>query len=271
MIPYIEITGLRIWGPFGIEPFGFLVVSGTALGIWYGLWRGKQAGVKREMYADGLYWCLGCAFFLSHVLEVVFYHPQRLWEDGPLALLKIWEGLSSMGGFFGAWVGLFIFYRLIQKRRYLFETELYIQSVIVGWIFGRLGCTIAHDHPGMHTDFFLAVKYPDGPRHDLGFYELLLTTFVIFPLAVLINRLKLPKGSYIAMCGLVYAPVRFGFDFLRRATGPKGDVRYFGLTMGQYAAILLFLVGAAYALRAWRNRHEPFGPAPYDDEEEKPA
>ncbi len=267
MIPFIEIPGIRIWGPFGIEPFGVLVVTGVFLGAWYGMWRGKQAGVHRDMYIDGLYWCMGGAFLMAHIVEVVFYHPERLVTEGPLSLFKVWDGLSSMGGFAGAVLGNFIFYRLIKKRRWLFEAELQVQSIIVGWIPGRLGCTFAHDHPGSHTDFFLGVQYPGGVRHDLGFYELLFTVLVMFPIIFVMHRFNPPKGSYVAAWGLVYAPIRFMFDFLRKAEGSGSDVRYLGLTPGQYAAIGMFLVGAAFAIRAWRNRDEVPGPEPYTEEQ----
>jgi len=40
------------------------------------------------------------------------------------------------------------------------------------------------------------------------------------------------------MLAIVYAPVRFLFDFLR-----KNDIRYGGLTPGQWGAIALVVVG----------------------------
>ena len=48
-------------------------------------------------------------------------------------------------------------------------------GLATGWMFGRLGCFTAHDHPGIRTSFFLGVKYPEGTgfvtRFDLGLLE----------------------------------------------------------------------------------------------------
>jgi prolipoprotein diacylglyceryltransferase len=41
---------------------------------------------------------------------------------------------------------------------------------------------------------------------------------------------------------MMYAPARFTLDFLRVPPELGGDIRYFGLTPGQYMSILLFLV-----------------------------
>ena len=35
-------------------------------------------------------------------------------------------------------------------------------------MFGRMGCSIAHDHPGLESDLWFAVQYPHGGRFDLG-------------------------------------------------------------------------------------------------------
>ena len=112
----------------------------------------------------------------------------------------------------------------------------------VGWIFGRLGCTTAHDHPGRHTDFFLAVRYPEGPRHDLGFDEFLLTlvmTAILFAYA----KKPRPAGRIIGLFATMYAPIRFGLDFLRATDVARPDERYGGLTPAQWACMGALAVG----------------------------
>ena len=113
----------------------------------------------------------------------------------------------------------------------------------VGWIFGRTGCFTAHDHPGRHTSFFLSVRYPDGPRHDLGLDELLFTiamTAILFAYA----RKPRPPGHLIGLACLMYAPVRFGLDFLRATDVARPDMRYAGLTPAQWACLATFVLGA---------------------------
>jgi len=112
-----------------------------------------------------------------------------------------------------------------------------------------MGCSLAHDHPGARSDFFLAVQYPGGARHDLGFYEFLFTLLVLFPVTRLLGRKKLPEGFLLLLVSLLYAPVRFGFDFLRSHDFGNVDPRYAGLTAAQWLTIALFLAGAYLMIR----------------------
>jgi phosphatidylglycerol:prolipoprotein diacylglycerol transferase len=49
-------------------------------------------------------------------------------------------------------------------------------------------------------------------------------------------------GFLMGVFVLAYGPTRFLLDFLR-ARGPSGDARYFGLTPGQYGALVLIALG----------------------------
>lgn len=185
---------------------------------------------------DGcLFWALVPGFFTSRLFELVFYHPEELIAR-PWSLLFFWQSMSSFGGFFGGAAGSLGYFRY-TRRPLLPYAECLLVGFVVGWFFGRLGCTIVHDHPGIHSDFFLAVRYPDGPRHDLGLYEWLFT--IVMAITIFrIDRNRLPTGLLLGGVCLVYAPVRFLLDFLRVA-----DRHYFGLTAGQYACIAMFGLG----------------------------
>ena len=61
------------------------------------------------------------------------------------------------------------------------------------------------------------------------------------------------RGFFMALLPLIYAPVRFFLDFLRETPDHGGDVRYYGLTPGQYGSILFFLVGIVIAVRIARR------------------
>ena len=121
-------------------------------------------------------------------------------------------------------------------------------GLATGWMFGRLGCFTAHDHPGLHTSFFLAVKYPDGPRFDLGLLEALWAMGVALTFAIL-RRKRRPLGIYVTILTLAYAPVRFGLDFLRARDVANPDARYGGLTPAQWGCMLA--LGAGIGLLIW--------------------
>jgi len=62
-----------------------------------------------------------------------------------------------------------------------------------------------------------------------------------------------PRGFFMALCPLLYAPIRFGLDYLRETPDFGGDVRYAGLTPGQYASIVMLIVALAVAARVRRG------------------
>ena len=205
MIPYFTFETINL--PFlpPLHLFGLLVGIGVLVGYRFILWVAKQNNIPAtEINTAGVFSLL-IGFPMSHMIDTLFYHPDRLARGGLMELLKISGGLSSFGGFFGAILGLWIYYRwVLKKRNWWPHLDAFTQGLVVGWIFGRLGCTIAHDHPGRFTQFFLGVKYPDGVRHDLGFYEFLFTLLILFPMILFLNRYKDYPGLRLAAITLVY-------------------------------------------------------------------
>jgi len=203
LVPYIELSEIpiltpRVFGSFPesavtLKPFGLLVALGAYTGTVTALKQARRLGASDRAVLSFTGFVAVAAFVFAHVLDAVFYYPDEVAAD-PMLLLRLWEGLSSFGGFVGAFVGA-IAWRVHYKAALLPYADIVASAFPVSWTFGRLGCTIAHDHPGVFSDFFLAVKYPDGGRHDLGFYELLIT----LPLAVVflvLRRKPRPWGFY---------------------------------------------------------------------------
>jgi len=260
MIPYFpgHLLDLPRWlpgiGGYPIHWFGVLVALGVIIGDRIVVMQGRRRGLDENdvKYMNARIVIGG--FIVAHLVSVIFYFPERIREDWKV-LINPFAGLSSMGGFLGAFLA-FMYYTkkaAIPRLRYADSVAL---GLSVGWIFGRTGCFTAHDHPGRHTDFFLAVRYPEGPRHDLGFYELL---FTILMTAVLFayNRKPRQPGRIIALATLMYAPVRFLLDFLRATDVARPDQRYLALTPAQWACIATFGLG----LYLWRHG-EATPPAP---------
>ena len=108
-------------------------------------------------------WALVAGLLGSHVL-VLLTEPSAS-ARGVGSVVEFWSGMSSFGRFFGALLGLAIYFR---GRPWLVEADILMQALVVGWVFGRLGCTLVHDHVGAPSAFPLAIRFPDGPRHDLG-------------------------------------------------------------------------------------------------------
>jgi phosphatidylglycerol:prolipoprotein diacylglycerol transferase len=89
--------------------------------------------------------------------------------------------------------------------------------------------------------------YTDGiVRHNLGLEEALYTIVIAAVIARIARRGGGP-GFLVGVLAILYAPFRFSLDFLR-----KVDVRYLGLTPGQYGSLLVLLAGVILVARVRR-------------------
>jgi phosphatidylglycerol:prolipoprotein diacylglycerol transferase len=287
MIPYIHVPDLPILG-LTLHPFGLLVATGVIVGTALATRRARRRGFDLDKLNSFITWMLVAGFIGGHVLDEIFYHPSEILKR-PWSLLYLWEGLSSFGGFTGALIGIVLwkyfeakpgfsfgpfsissFHRRQRPQPILPFADLILSVFPVAWIFGRSGCSVVHDHPGMRTGFdaTLAVTYPTAsasanfdlarlphaslgpitfihgsyPRYDLGTLELLFTIVLAGLLALTWGR-KLATGTYAVVTSLAYAPVRFAMDFLRIRDLDGADPRYGGLTPAQWECFALFVFG----------------------------
>jgi phosphatidylglycerol:prolipoprotein diacylglycerol transferase len=254
-----------------IQAFGVIVAVGVLIGAAllrrYAEWHGVEDVKIRELTG----WITICGFLGAHVFNTIAYEWPRFEED-PVLLLKLWDGISSFGGFLGGALG-FAFYVWWKRLPVSLMADIALVGLLPAFTIGRIGCTTVSDHIGAIVDpdkwyAFLAVDYPakyltqhypeikDGIHlaWNLGLIELLW----LIPINVLLLWLafrpskqqekpwtegRLRAGMIAALSGVLYAPVRFFLDFLRPE---DSDPRYFDLTFAQWTAIVL-LVGSAYA------------------------
>ncbi len=268
-IPPLHIPGI---GAVTIHLFGILVATGVLVGSQLTHRRGRQLGLPDEQVASMIFTVLVCGFLFAHYFDVVAY--QLPFHPTMLEIINPFSGLSSFGGFMGALGGLFYWCRRNRHPVMPFADSL-AYGLAIGWMFGRLGCFSASDHPGRFTTFFLAVRYPDGPRHDLGLDEAIWAA-VVSALFLVLSRRPRPVGLYVTILTLAYAPVRFFFDFLRAVDVAQPDPRYFGLTPAQYLALVVVAVGIGLARWTAQNAKQPWvaasvGPSPSATDSESAA
>ncbi len=267
MLPAVHIPPLQLWGTV-LKPFWVLVTLAVLLGFKLGVRRARAMGLDPDRLWDGSLWTVGAGFVMGHLVSVIFYFPERIAES-PLVLLAVWNGLSSFGGLLGAIAGSYAYYRL-KRLPYGSYVEASIFGFIPAWNLGRLGCTLTFDHPGVPTTFLLGMSDKSGMpaghwglywggvvRHNLGFYELLLTLAVTAALYALKDRRPLPN-FHVVLALLMYTPLRFYWDFLR-----VKDVTYLGLTAGQYLALAQLALALWLLWRGLRARRAGWGaPSP---------
>jgi phosphatidylglycerol:prolipoprotein diacylglycerol transferase len=239
MMPYIEQPSLHV-GPFTVHAFGVLVACAVLVGVEIVRHRAKAAGLPEEGVATFVTWILAGGFVGAHLVDRLIYFPRETLAD-PLSLLWIWSGLSSFGGFIGGTCAALVFFRTRAGPKTAWRyVDSFAYAFPFGWVLGRAGCFLAYDHPGRSTRFVLGEVYRDGVvRHNLGLEEAIYTAAIAGVFFVL-GRQRRFDGLFLGLVLLLYAPFRFSMDFLRIV-----DVRYFGLTPGQYGCVALLFVAAA--------------------------
>lgn len=259
LIPYIRppeklIADLPVIGPLKLQFFGPLVAAGVILGYHRCLHFAKRKDIDEFIARDLMFWVLVTGFIISHWVSVLFYFPEDVAAN-PLVLIMIWNGLSSVGGFFGAMVGFFWYLRK-QKQPYLVYFDMLCYGLLVGFTMGRLGCSLVHDHPGSIVDasHILAVgPWPDGQyRLDLGLLEFMYLVPIALYIHLVFDWMKARPGKLVGIVTLLYGPYRFFLDTMR-----EKDKLYMGLTTAHYASMILMAIGT-YLLFFRKPRPEDF-------------
>jgi phosphatidylglycerol:prolipoprotein diacylglycerol transferase len=262
LIPWFEAPVLHT--PIvPLHGFGFLVAMGFIFGGRAAMGRAQRIGLDPEVINRLIGWLVVGTFVGGHVGYGLMYKPDEYLAH-PAEFLKVWQGLSSFGGFVVC-VPIAILFFLNAKVRVWPYLDSLAYGMALGWFFGRMGCFVAHDHPGTETNFWLGVYgicQPGGNKmvacHDLGLYEALwsLSMFGVF---VLMDRLRPWKpGTFVLTLGLTYGPLRFVMDNFR----PEfTDARYGGFTPGQYGAALVTLVCLGALIARLRSSDEAVGPS----------
>lgn len=276
-LPYFEQPSLRL-GPITVYAFGVIVV----LSVWAGLVIGKRRFEQQRLDAHlgerMSWWVIAGGFLGAHLFSVFFYFPGELRRN-PVILLRFWENISSFGGMLGGLIGILLFFRFrmpaLVPRARLAYLDVAAFAFPLSLMIGRVACSLAHDHPGSITRFPLAISldrpearayvgrvYENAGRlrelppesvlsglgfHDLGWYEFLFLAVVVAPVTLAMSRSPRRPGFFLGLFALLYAPVRFGLDFLR-----VSDVRYVGLTPAQFASAAMLVIALA-TLQHWRG------------------
>jgi phosphatidylglycerol:prolipoprotein diacylglycerol transferase len=248
LLPYVPQPTLDL-GPYRVEAFVVLVAAAIVTEFQIVMRRAPRHGIAPRTASSLLVWAIGIGLASAHVFDVIAYYPERLAEN-PLELLRFWGGISSFGGMLGGLLGLAVVMRQqgMPAAEQLRFVDLLIYALPFTLAVGRLGCALQHDHPGVSSDHWLAVAFPDGPRFDLGLLEFFYVSALAAAFAWLGRRPR-PDGFYIGLFFLAYGPVRFVLDALR-----VSEARYFGWTPGQYLSLVAAAGGAWMLLAALRAR-----------------
>lgn len=245
MIPYFSWTQFYL-GPVPVQVWGTFVALGFFFGAIASARMARHRGLQDKRVYDLAVWIVISSMLFARLFHVVFYDPVYFWIH-PTDVIALWQGgMSMFGGLFGALLAT-----VVYVKKHKLDLHAYADATIfglpLGMCIGRIGCFLIHDHPGTLTSFVGGVKFPDGVRHDLGLYESVVGLF-LFVVFLLMAKRRVSQGWYLIVFCIGYGVSRLLLDFLRVV-----DVRYFGLTPGQYLSVVLMVVGGGLLRKKLRT------------------
>lgn len=262
-LPFFTLHTLHLGG-LPLQPFGIIVAAGVLIGAEVMRRYMLRFGVDEDDIRGLTLWLIVSGFLGAHLFDAIVYEHERLASD-PVLILKIWDGISSYGGFLGGALG-YVTYVWWKRMTPGLMADASIVGLLTAFSIGRIGCTIVHDHIGRRTDSVFGIDYPYAEikarglieefpgagavirAHNVAMYELAylaLVCAIVLPLAFAKKR-RLPAGFIAVLVGLFYAPVRFFLEYWRLS---ESDPRYAGFTFAQWCSILAF--GAAGYAATW--------------------
>jgi phosphatidylglycerol:prolipoprotein diacylglycerol transferase len=241
MIPYFpapvaEVGGMRFhaFGPM----VGLALLTGSAIYLRRTRRQGLDVGFTRLF----IFSIAAGGYLIAHLLHVLIFAPAFTLSRA----LDFTTSIYSFGGVVGGLlIGglLFWVFRIPAKQRHMHLDNLAF-AFVLAWIFGRAGCSLVHDHIGIASTSFLAVRFPNGPHYDLGILELLFTLLVAgFFLWMDGNPQR--RGFYLALFLICYGMFRLYRD--RLEVEPH---RWNGISLDGVFAAACLMGGIWYAFTA---------------------
>jgi len=200
MIPFAPQPSMQI-GSRHVTAFGALIVAGILVGRTVLMRRARRFGISHAEIAP-LYLIMLVAGLAGAVIAQAFMSRAGFTMERGL-------GLASIGGLgFGIAAGvLFCTLKRWTFARSLMAFDIIAFAVPFASCVARLGCALAHDHRGLPSESWLAVRFPEGPRWDLGLLEFLFLAALSL-LFLLLDRTPHRPGFFIAIAGVLYGAFR---------------------------------------------------------------
>lgn len=243
----------------GIDPIAFLSVGWynimIGLAILVGiLWMVREvrrgANLSYDTVLTAAIVGIPSAIVFSRLLHVI--DKWEFYSQHP-GLIIGGQGLAIYGAILGGALAIWL-YSEFSNFQFGYFADLIAPALLLGQAIGRVGCTIAGDHPGIATSLPWGVVYthPDNPAFGMGathpvvVYEIIYLLIVFGVLLKLRGRLK-PDGSLFLIYLSLYSLWRFGSHFLR-----LDDPFLFGLQQAQVIAIIVLAITIPLLIRRTR-------------------
>lgn len=183
----------------------------------------------------------------ARIFHVLFWGFNYYFSD-PIRILYIWRGgFSFHGGLIGVFVtiGLYCKWKGINFWKI---ADLFAFLGILMPVFSRFANFVNQEIVGTITNlpWCFNFKFHDGCRHPVQLYASFGRLVFFFGMLGL-NRIKKFKDGFLFWLFVLGIGIgRFILDFIRE------DLRYAGLSAGQWLSLVMILIGGYFLLKSYR-------------------
>ncbi len=225
----------------------FALLVGCAVLVSHSLivWRARRTGLDVAIANRMVLAVLACGF-------VGAFAGKQIYSPGEMVV-----GISSLGGIAGGLAGAFaVLARSALTAQEKWRTfDLLGWAFPFGWMFGRAGCALVHDHPGVRGTGVFTWEFAGGRRYDLGLMELALFAVPVAILFAALGTAPRRPAFFSGMFFLLYGPFRIWLDTYH--DGPPG---LFGWTVDGVASLGITAIGAALLCVSASGAEAPLRP-----------
>ncbi len=246
------------FGDGGTHPIGTLLGLLPVV-IFYIVTINKKPSLKPDRVLLLAVLTVALAFVGSRIVFLIMHGQDYKWD-----VFKTWQsGFVLYGGLvIGVLAG--VWYAWYKKQPILKLADIAAPSIMLGLVFGRIGCflngccfgarcnlpwgvSFPRDSPAyaQHTNLrdFPPTATGSFPVHPTQIYEAVFALVMFFVLSKFLLKVKTQGGVFIVMC-LFYSAWRFLVEFFRDDPG-RAELTIPGLSFSQTVSIFVFVASAA--------------------------
>lgn len=235
-----------------IPGYGAMLALGFSLALYFTIRRAKIEGLDPEDFLNVSTYIILAALIGSRLFHVFIEHPSYYFSN-PLEIPKIWKGgYTFYGGMVPAGLVLW-WYMKRHKMPVLQSMDIFATYLMLGKVFGRLGCFLAGCCHGKVCDFlFFPISYvtthPDSFSRPLGI-PLYATqiwqsagNLAVFLFVLWLRKRKKFHGQLLAAVFIGYPIVRIFVEVFR-----GDDIRGFLISdlvsTSQFIGLIMMIIG----------------------------
>lgn len=239
------------FGPFHIQKYAVLILTGACIAYLLGQYHFKKLGYDKEILSDYFFTLLFVGIFGARIWYVIFTFKE-LYVSNPIEIFAVWHGGLAIQG--GIVAGLIYSYYFFKKKNipFLVAGDAIMPGVLIAQAFGRWGNFFNQEAFGeavslqflekLHLpSFIIENMFIDGAYHHPTFlYESIGNVIAFLCIIFIVKKIQKRVGVQFFCYFVFYGIVRFFVEGLRTDSLMLGNIR-----MAQLTSIVFIIVGLA--------------------------